>query len=48
MLGGGITMDQGSLPLFGAASKDALVLRPELAQGLDVARQNAQAVSRGL
>ncbi len=34
--------------LFGPASKDALMLRPELAQGLDVARQNAQAVSRGL
>ncbi len=34
--------------LFGAASPDALVLRPELAQGLDVAKQNAQAVSRGL
>ena len=34
--------------IFGAASKEALVLRPELAQGLDVARQNAQAVSRGL
>ncbi len=33
---------------FGAASSDALVLRPELAKGLDVARQNAQAVSRGL
>jgi len=34
--------------IFGAASKDALLLRPELAQGLDVAKQNAQAVSRGL
>ena len=34
--------------LFGAPSPEALVLRPELAQGLDVARQNAQAVSRGL
>jgi NADH-quinone oxidoreductase subunit J len=34
--------------IFGAASKDALVLRPELALGLDVAKQNAQAVSRGL
>lgn len=33
---------------FGAASPEALVLRPELAQGLDVAKQNAQAVSRGL
>lgn len=34
--------------IFGAASKQALVLRPELSQGLDVAKQNAQAVSRGL
>jgi NADH-quinone oxidoreductase subunit J len=34
--------------IFGSASKDALMLRPELAQGLDVAKQNAQAVSRGL
>ena len=34
--------------IFGAASPEALVLRPDLAQGLDVARQNAQAVSRGL
>ena len=34
--------------IFGPASRSALVLRPELAQGLDVARQNAQAVSRGL
>jgi len=34
--------------IFGAASPDALVLRPELAKGLDVAHQNAQAVSRGL
>jgi NADH-quinone oxidoreductase subunit J len=34
--------------IFGAASPEALVLRPELAKGLDVARQNAQAVSRGL
>lgn len=33
---------------FGAASPNALVLRPELAQGLNVAKQNAQAVSRGL
>ena len=33
---------------FGPASPDALVLRPELARGLDVAHQNAQAVSRGL
>ena len=31
-----------------AASPEALVLRPELAQGLAVAQQNAQAVSRGL
>jgi len=34
--------------IFGTASPEALVLRPELAQGLDVAHQNAQAVSRGL
>jgi len=34
--------------LFGAPSPSALVLRPELAQGLKVAEQNAQAVSRGL
>ena len=34
--------------IFGAASTEALVLRPELAQGLNVAQQNAQAVSRGL
>ena len=34
--------------LFGAASKEALVLRADLAQGLDVATHNAQAVSRGL
>ncbi|MBI4912486.1 MAG: NADH-quinone oxidoreductase subunit J [Acidobacteria bacterium] len=34
--------------IFDPASKDALVLKPELAQGLDVASQNAQAVSRGL
>ncbi len=34
--------------IFGAASAEALVLRPGLAQGLDVAKQNAQAVSRGL
>lgn len=34
--------------IFGAPSPEALVLRPELAQGLDVAHQNAQAVSRGL
>ncbi|MDR3684631.1 MAG: NADH-quinone oxidoreductase subunit J [Geothrix sp.] len=34
--------------LFGAASPEALVLRPDLAQGLAVAQQNAQAVSRGL
>jgi NADH-quinone oxidoreductase subunit J len=34
--------------LFGAASPEALVLRPELAQGLVVTQQNAQAVSRGL
>ncbi len=34
--------------IFGSASPDALVLRPELARGLNVAQQNAQAVSRGL
>ena len=34
--------------IFGSASTEALVLRPELAQGLNVAQQNAQAVSRGL
>ena len=34
--------------IFGAASMEPLVLRPELAKGLDVAHQNAQAVSRGL
>ena len=34
--------------IFGASSPEALVLRPELAKGLDVAHQNAQAVSRGL
>ncbi|WP_306591473.1 NADH-quinone oxidoreductase subunit J [Geothrix sp. 21YS21S-4] len=34
--------------VFGAASVDALVLRPDLAHGLNVAKQNAQAVSRGL
>ena len=34
--------------IFGTASPEALVLRPELAKGLDVAQQNAQAVSRGL
>lgn len=33
---------------FGLASPDSLVLRPELARGLDVAKSNAQAVSRGL
>ena len=34
---------------FGAANPQALgLLRPELAQGLNVAGQNAQAVSRGL
>lgn len=33
---------------FGQASAQALVLRPELAQGLNVAGQNAQAVSRSL
>lgn len=34
--------------IFAPASKEALVLRPELAAGLDAAKQNAQAVSRGL
>ncbi len=34
--------------LFGTASPEALVLRPELAEGLNVAKQNAQAVSRSL
>jgi NADH-quinone oxidoreductase subunit J len=34
--------------IFGSASTEALVLRPSLAQGLNVAQQNAQAVSRGL
>jgi len=34
--------------LFGAASSQALILDPDLAQGLNVAQQNAQAVSRGL
>jgi NADH-quinone oxidoreductase subunit J len=34
--------------IFGPASLEALVLRPELARGLDVAKENAQAVSRGL
>jgi NADH-quinone oxidoreductase subunit J len=34
--------------IFGERSAQALVLRPEVAAGLDVARQNAQAVSRGL
>ena len=33
---------------FGNASSEALVLRPELAKGLNVAAENAQAVSRGL
>lgn len=34
--------------IFGSASVEALILRPDLASGLDVAKQNAQAVSRGL
>lgn len=33
---------------FGAPSVEALTLRPELAKGLEVAQQNAQAISRGL
>jgi NADH-quinone oxidoreductase subunit J len=34
--------------LFEAPAKAALTLRPELGEGLNVATQNAQAVSRGL
>jgi NADH-quinone oxidoreductase subunit J len=34
--------------LFGPNASQALTLRPEIAMGLDVAKQNAQAVSRGL
>jgi NADH-quinone oxidoreductase subunit J len=34
--------------IFGPAAQEALTLRPELALGLDVAKQNVQAVSRGL
>ena len=34
--------------IFGIASTQPLVLRPELAKGLNVAQQNAQAVSRSL
>ena len=34
--------------VFGSPSVEALMLRPELARGLSVAQQNAQAVSRGL
>lgn len=34
--------------LFGPASPQALALRADLAQGLDAAQHNAQAVSRGL
>jgi NADH-quinone oxidoreductase subunit J len=34
--------------IFGPTSPESLVLRPELARGLDVAKENAQAVSRGL
>ena len=34
--------------VFGMPSVEALVLKPELAKGLNVAQQNAQAVSRGL
>lgn len=47
---GGVAMFLGVFRrvIFGAPSPDALVLRPELAKGLDVAHQNAQAVSRGL
>ncbi|MBK8727285.1 MAG: NADH-quinone oxidoreductase subunit J [Holophagaceae bacterium] len=34
--------------VFGASAAQALTLKPGLAEGLDVARNNAQAVSRGL
>jgi NADH-quinone oxidoreductase subunit J len=34
--------------LFGPSAAEPLTLRPDLAQGLDVAAHNAQAVSRGL
>lgn len=34
--------------VFSPSAPEALTLRPELAQGLDVAKNNAQAVSRGL
>ena len=34
--------------LFGGPSKEALTLPPEISTGLDVAANNAQAVSRGL
>ena len=34
--------------LFGPAAVEPLTLRPELAEGLKVAEQNAQALSRGL
>ena len=34
--------------LFSPSAPQALTLNPELMQGLDVAKQNAQAVSRGL
>lgn len=34
--------------VFGPSSSQPLILKPEVAQGLDIARQNAQAVSRGL
>jgi len=34
--------------LFGPAAVEPLTLRPELAEGLKVAEQNAQAISRGL
>lgn len=34
--------------LFGASAVEPLTLKPEVAEGLNVARDNAQAVSRGL
>ena len=34
--------------IFGSSAEAALTLSPELAEGLDVASQNAQAISRGM
>lgn len=34
--------------IFGAPAAQALTLKPEVAQGLDLARDNAQAISRGV